>query len=76
MDYFHITIIGAISGTLSMILVYIYLYFLYRNALLQFGQLPGLCFYFVISVLILECSIGNKHCFPLLSISYYLLAAA
>ena len=31
MDYFHITIIGAISGTLSMILVYIYLYFLYRE---------------------------------------------
>lgn len=31
MDYFHITIINAISGTLSMILVYIYLYFLYRE---------------------------------------------
>ncbi|MDF2571772.1 MAG: hypothetical protein K0R55_3376, partial [Sporomusa sp.] len=27
MDYFRIMIIGAIAGTLSMILVYIYLYF-------------------------------------------------
>jgi len=31
MDYFRIMIIGAIAGTLSMILVYIYLYFMYRE---------------------------------------------
>jgi two-component system sporulation sensor kinase C len=31
MDYFHIMIIGAITGTLSLILVYIYLYFMYRE---------------------------------------------
>jgi two-component system sporulation sensor kinase C len=31
MDYFRIMTIGAIAGTLSMILVYIYLYFMYRE---------------------------------------------
>jgi two-component system sporulation sensor kinase C len=31
MDFFHIMIISAITGTLSMILVYIYLYFMYRE---------------------------------------------
>lgn len=31
MDFFHIMIIGAITGTLSMILIYIYLYFMYRE---------------------------------------------
>ncbi len=31
MDFFHIIIIGATAGTLSMILIYIYLYFMYRE---------------------------------------------
>lgn len=31
MDYFHIMTTGAIAGTLSMILVYIYLYFMYHE---------------------------------------------
>lgn len=31
MGYFHIMIIGSITGTLSLILVYIYLYFMYRE---------------------------------------------
>jgi two-component system sporulation sensor kinase C len=31
MDYFHIMIISAITGTFSMILVYMYLYFMYRE---------------------------------------------
>jgi len=60
MDYIYLSKFGSISGTISILLTYVYLYALYRERYMGMWAIAWFIFFYDLSFSILECSIGSN----------------